>query len=273
LWEEEFRDSKGFRDLSYAELSGGLFCCQKDWDAPLRYANFHEAQLDGTIWFQVHLKNVNFSGASLRESWIDAMSLEGSAFRGADLSGAHLTLYFFKEDESPIDFSNATLSGTTIEVGVSALYNSGPTRTKSPRLPIVLTGAQMNGCRVGADNAHGHSREGQKQILEMFVSCLSEEQRSQIVLQAPSRCFIASAACGTDQAEDVVRLRACRDHVLRNTGFGRRFIEVYETTSPPLARLIARSALARTIVRSAIVRPSRRVADSLLDFKRRRNQQ
>jgi hypothetical protein len=75
------------------------------------------------------------------------------------------------------------------------------------------------------------------------------------------KCFIATAAYGTEQAEDVVQLRNYRDTVLRQTKFGRMFIAIYEVTSPPLARLIFRSKLARSLVRSLIVRPARRLAD------------
>jgi len=47
-----------------------------------------------------------------------------------------------------------------------------------------------------------------------------------------SRCFIATAACGSGQAVDVVRLQQFRDMVLRRTALGRVCITVYERLSP-----------------------------------------
>jgi hypothetical protein len=55
-----------------------------------------------------------------------------------------------------------------------------------------------------------------------------------------SKCFVATAACGSADAPDVMALRHFRDQHLRSNLFGRRLAEFYERTSPPLARKIAR---------------------------------
>lgn len=78
------------------------------------------------------------------------------------------------------------------------------------------------------------------------------------------KCFIATAACGTDQAEDVVKLREFRDAVLRGTNLGRAFVAIYETISPPIARLVARSEWARWLVRSLVIHPLRVLAERWL---------
>jgi hypothetical protein len=78
-----------------------------------------------------------------------------------------------------------------------------------------------------------------------------------------SRCFIATAACGSGQAVDVVRLQQFRDRVLRRTALGRTCIMVYERLSPPLAHRIAHSARARGMVRRVIVQPAAWVATRL----------
>lgn len=80
-------------------------------------------------------------------------------------------------------------------------------------------------------------------------------------------CFIATAACGTEHAEDVIRLRAYRDIVLRRTLLGRIFISMYECLSPPLARSIAHSTRRRLWVRRLIVYPARFIADLCLCSK------
>ena len=76
-----------------------------------------------------------------------------------------------------------------------------------------------------------------------------------------SGCFIATAACGTDQAEDVVRLREFRERVLRPSALGRALISTYELCSPPLARLIARWRSTRWLVRKLLVHSLRRLTD------------
>lgn len=77
-------------------------------------------------------------------------------------------------------------------------------------------------------------------------------------------CFIATAACGTSDVPDVVRLREFRDTVLRRTSCGRALIRVYESLSPPVAEVVARSVRARALVRRLVVRPARRLADFAL---------
>lgn len=81
--------------------------------------------------------------------------------------------------------------------------------------------------------------------------------------QPQSGCFIATAACGSAQAVEVVRLQQFRDAVLRQTVLGRAFIKAYEYLSPPIARCIAHSRFARRIVRCTVVRPAGWVATRL----------
>lgn len=83
--------------------------------------------------------------------------------------------------------------------------------------------------------------------------------------QQPSNCFIATAACGTDQAEDVVRLREFRERTLRRSEWGKAFILAYEFCSPPLARLIGRTTWARWLARKLVVHPCRRLTDCCLE--------
>ena len=78
--------------------------------------------------------------------------------------------------------------------------------------------------------------------------------------QAKSGCFIATAACGTPFAPEVVCLRAFRETVLRPTRAGRGFIRCYEAVSPPLARMIGRSAALRRLARTVVVGPAAALA-------------
>ncbi|HUP65886.1 MAG TPA: CFI-box-CTERM domain-containing protein [Thermoanaerobaculia bacterium] len=67
-----------------------------------------------------------------------------------------------------------------------------------------------------------------------------------------SGCFIATAAYGSADHAEVARLRTFRDDVLRRTNAGRAAIGVYERVSPPIARVVARSAASRAVVRLLI---------------------
>jgi hypothetical protein len=68
-------------------------------------------------------------------------------------------------------------------------------------------------------------------------------------------CFIATAAYGSCQAEQLDVLRGFRDEHLLKSGPGRVFVRAYYKTSPPIANLIARSRVLRVIVRKLLVEP------------------
>lgn len=70
------------------------------------------------------------------------------------------------------------------------------------------------------------------------------------------QCFIATAACGSSQAPDVLALRSFRDRVLLSCPLGRLAWAAYLAVSPPIASLIAGRASLRWIIRSTVVRPA-----------------
>ena len=70
-----------------------------------------------------------------------------------------------------------------------------------------------------------------------------------------SECFIATAAYGTPLHEDIDVLRDFRDEYLMTNPIGRTFVEIYYTTSPPIADVIRENEGLRTIVREGLVKP------------------
>jgi len=68
-----------------------------------------------------------------------------------------------------------------------------------------------------------------------------------------SKCFIATAACGSADAPDVETLRRFRDDALTQYYMGRGLVRMYERVSPPIAAMIApRPALRWTVCRLII---------------------
>ena len=71
-----------------------------------------------------------------------------------------------------------------------------------------------------------------------------------------SRCFIATAACGSPHAADVMVLQQFRDDLLLSNVVGRAFTRMYERLSPPLANRIESSRVLKMIARRLVVRPT-----------------
>ncbi len=64
-----------------------------------------------------------------------------------------------------------------------------------------------------------------------------------------SGCFIATAAFGSDMAEEVVTLRRFRDDHLLSNGPGREFVRIYYRYSPPVADYLRGREAMRTAAR------------------------
>jgi TPR repeat protein len=77
------------------------------------------------------------------------------------------------------------------------------------------------------------------------------------------KCFIATAACGSEDAPDVAALRRFRDGCLARRRLGRAAIAAYELGSPPVAAFISTRPVLRALVRVVIVRPVARAAGRL----------
>ena len=73
-------------------------------------------------------------------------------------------------------------------------------------------------------------------------------------------CFIATAAYGTEAAEEIDVLRAFRDEVLLESTVGSQLVEWYYQTSPPVADFISENSLLRTVVRELVIDPMVSVA-------------
>ena len=71
----------------------------------------------------------------------------------------------------------------------------------------------------------------------------------------PGFCFIATAAYGTDTAQQLDILREFRDTVLLPNSLGAKFVSLYYRISPPIASFISRHEALRAVVRVGFVDP------------------
>jgi hypothetical protein len=71
----------------------------------------------------------------------------------------------------------------------------------------------------------------------------------------PLPCFIATAAYGTDTAEEINLLREFRDAVLLPSGAGAGLVSLYYQVGPPIAEVIWRHDFLRTAVRAGFIDP------------------
>jgi len=68
-------------------------------------------------------------------------------------------------------------------------------------------------------------------------------------------CFIATAAYGTPEAEEIDIIREFRDVVLRPNSLGAELVSLYYETSPPIAEFISQNEALRTAVRVGFIDP------------------
>ena len=71
----------------------------------------------------------------------------------------------------------------------------------------------------------------------------------------PFDCFIATAAYGTDTAEEIDTLREFRDVVLLPSSLGAEFVSLYYEISPPIAEVISQHEFLRTAVKLGFIDP------------------
>ncbi len=68
-------------------------------------------------------------------------------------------------------------------------------------------------------------------------------------------CFIATAAYGSESAEEINILREFRDEYLLESPLGRLLVGTYYRVSPPIASIIENNRLLRLIVREVLIDP------------------
>jgi uncharacterized protein YjbI with pentapeptide repeats len=242
-WAEWRKGTVGPLDLSGADLSGLLLAGMDFAHANMVGANLAKCRIQMGQFDNANLSNASFAGAFMWCVSFDKASMVGTDWSGAEVSG---TPGFRGTDLRDANFSEAVVWAPRTDAGTN------------------LTGATFQGCRIKVVEL---DRESGPALAKAFMGRMSDIQKGQLVSQPDEvpqaqakpqpagGCFIATAACGDSNAWEVAALRAYRDRTLLCTSWGRWFVRVYYTLSPPTARFISRHRCIRTLVRATIIRP------------------
>ena len=103
--------------------------------------------------------------------------------------------------------------------------------------------------RFSNDEVLYHSQETAAKIYQTLQEKSVHTPVSYGSFAKKESCFIATAAYGTPMAQEINTLRRFRDLRMEPNLIGRYLITLYYNTSPPLARVIARSKKMKAFVR------------------------
>lgn len=174
LWSETFPEQQGYGKTTYLDLReaclfgacifGAFGCFEK--------ADFSQADLRKSKWIGCRATGVNLSGANLQKSTMRAIRCDGWSFRGADLSSATIEIAMCETD-SPIDFTDAELTGAQITImGIARL---------------LMTGAKFANAKVSfTPSPLSPGKDDIQKARELFVSALTEEQKAALKLSKPA---------------------------------------------------------------------------------------
>jgi hypothetical protein len=125
--------------------------------------------------------------------------------------------------------------------------------------------AAVGNARVGIDER----ARIEKVLLKVYEKQGRDEMESAELLEKKrklthSRCFIATAACGSETAPEVLILREFRDTRLLGSRLGEAIVSFYNLLSPPLAAVIAKSRPLRSFIRLTVVAPAAFLAGTMV---------
>ncbi len=78
-----------------------------------------------------------------------------------------------------------------------------------------------------------------------------------------SGCFIATAVYGSEHANEVIILKEFRDNWLQKTPWGKMFVKIYYSLSPPIANQLTKHSTLKQITKRIIVVPVLKLAKHL----------
>jgi hypothetical protein len=147
--------------------------------------------------------------------------------------------------------------GTVVEAFLEGVKNAETTVTNTSSYLLLVLGEYGDGGKivsftvggVQASQTAAWTTGGLSEDFDLTISALPDGS------WFPFDCFIATAAYGTDTAEEINILRQFRDVVLLSSGLGAELVSLYYEVSPPIAELISQHPFLGTAVRAGFINP------------------
>jgi len=158
-------------------------------------------------------------------------------------NSATLNMIYTVGDFSPVDVCFAYKKST----GSAWSYTAWVSKAVDGTYAAPLTGLSSN---------TGYDFKARLKYNDTVIEGTTLQFTTKSSTQTPSEgCFIATAAYGTPNAEQIDVLREFRDVVLLQNTVGSQFVALYYQFSPPIADFIAGNSFLRTLVRELLVDP------------------
>ena len=217
---------------------------------------------DGTEWVQCSEGGVDTDGAD-GYSYIWATITGDSAPSLAQLTGTPFAGYALPP---PLPYiATAELPDGRVGVAYNAtVHGCGGAE---PYAWAVVDGALPDGLANNADTGIISGTPTRAGVFNFTFKVTDSAQATEtaelsITIPEPIPCFIATAAYGSNTAQEIDILREFRDSVMLSSSLGAGFVAIYYRASPTAAELISRHEGLRTLVRVGLIDPIVRIADS-----------
>jgi hypothetical protein len=121
--------------------------------------------------------------------------------------------------------------------------------TEQPEPIMVISGMvnelinNINGIAINMELITGINEVFMQSATKLPRLIDSSSHKSSDSSSGNDKCYVVTAASGSQHSDLVVFYREFRDEVLNRTKIGRNFIRLYYKKSPPLARLIENNRL------------------------------
>jgi hypothetical protein len=232
-------DSNDYPHISYYDA-------YNNWD--LKYAKW-----TGSIW---SLQTVDSTGNVGRYTSLALDTSNKPHISYYDYTNGDLKYAYYISDivTAPEIISHAPESPVNDYVGATRTFSITINQTVDVNWQINGTEVQTNASVTAASYTNTSAVNGTWNV-SAIVSNANGTDMQTWTWTVTSPCFIATAAYGTALHEDIDVLRDFRDEYLMPNPAGRAFVNMYYSSSPPLADLIRCNEGLRTAVRAGFVKP------------------
>jgi len=229
-------------------------------DAEVAAAGIDEESLQPFSWNDTAWVQCSDSGINTASDYIWARISNNTTPSLADLQGTPLGGYGLQS--LVLFIATAELpdgeEGEAYEAGLEACVGAGNYTW------AIMNGGLPDGLALATDTGTISGTPTRAGVFDFTVTVTDAAQITataelSITITQKDKCFFATAAYGTDTAEEIDILREFRDKVLLPNSLGARFVSLYYRTSPPIADFISRHEVLKTAVRVGFVDPIVRI--------------